>query len=401
VLVSYRRLRGAFFGICTLSLAAALCAGSAFSAPSAASPFKVMVITGINTNFNNNPGTPVAVAAAQAYINAHGGIGGRPLDVTVCNQQDSADIAAACARQAIDGNYDDVISASAYSTNTTPLLTAAQVPMIGSVAGNNVDFKSKFVFPLQPGVAAVVAGVPWYMITRLKMKRIASITTAVAQTAVNQQVIGAMIRAARGVNLGTTWTPLQVPDFAPWAAKIADQKPDGIFCGLATSQMLPFIAARAQFGMKAPCGNAVTAGIPPSVIANFPDGTILTSPLPFPGTTKALGDRLYLSQMAGQTPDKIYTNGTQYIWTTLYGLQALAKRVQGPVTRASMLKAARAATNKKPIDVLGVVKWTPGARGPAAYPNLPASTVFVYEVRDGKPVYRAKVDVWKFIGIAR
>jgi hypothetical protein len=62
-------------------------------------------------------------------------------------------------------------------------------------------------------------------------------------------------------------------------------------------------------------------------------------------------------------------------------------------------------TTKNPIDLFGVIKWTPGTRGPAAVPNNSNGSAFIaqYDPNTGtyKGLSKTPVDVWKFLGIAR
>ena len=65
-------------------------------------PIKVMTVTTLNAagpTYHNIANTANAYAD---YINARGGIGGRPLEVTVCDEMFDPAVAAACAREAVE-----------------------------------------------------------------------------------------------------------------------------------------------------------------------------------------------------------------------------------------------------------------------------------------------------------
>jgi len=84
----------------TTETAAASEAASEAPAELTGDPVKTMTITDINSPGAVYPNIHFSADAAQDYINATGGINGRPLEVINCDSQGTADGAATCARQA-------------------------------------------------------------------------------------------------------------------------------------------------------------------------------------------------------------------------------------------------------------------------------------------------------------
>jgi len=65
-------------------------------------PIKVMTIAPVNTNLPPYPNIPAAAEVYEQWINDRGGIAGRPLDVITCDDQGDPNVAADCARQAVE-----------------------------------------------------------------------------------------------------------------------------------------------------------------------------------------------------------------------------------------------------------------------------------------------------------
>ena len=105
---------------------------------------------------------------------------------------------------------------------------------------------------------------------------------------------------------------------------------------------------------------------------------------------------------ASQDPTDLVRDSAYVGWFSMWELYYLAKTIKGPVTNASMLKAARAATSKHPVDVMGY-KWAPGGKGPLAFPNAPSGLTYMMQPKDGayKMLTSKPFDMWKLLGIAR
>jgi ABC-type branched-subunit amino acid transport system substrate-binding protein len=89
--------------------------------------------------------------AAAAAINAAGGVNGHQVEITACNDQGNPNVAATCARTAVQGNYAAVLnSTTLYAASIMPLLEAGKIPAIGS-AITAPEFTSPMSFPVSGG----------------------------------------------------------------------------------------------------------------------------------------------------------------------------------------------------------------------------------------------------------
>jgi hypothetical protein len=142
----------------------ALVVTTAGAKPEQAQPFKIGMITGINVLQNNAPEFIAGGQAAAAAINKKGGLGGRPIQIDVCNMQNSSAGEAACARQMVDDKVDDVVEYNAQMATSLPITDAAGIPHIASQSFNPDDFYSKSVFPVtSPNKCMYVAALSYLL----------------------------------------------------------------------------------------------------------------------------------------------------------------------------------------------------------------------------------------------
>ncbi|MET8893598.1 ABC transporter substrate-binding protein [Streptomyces albogriseolus] len=112
-----------------------------------------------NTGATNRPGMPAFAEAYGRWVNARGGINGRPLRVLTCNERDDAVAAARCARRAVTENAVAVVgSYSQHGDAFLPTLEAAGIPYIGGYGLTHDEFTSPLSYPVNGGQPALLAG---------------------------------------------------------------------------------------------------------------------------------------------------------------------------------------------------------------------------------------------------
>ncbi|MFZ3568941.1 ABC transporter substrate-binding protein [Streptomyces sp. BH097] len=122
-------------------------------------PVTVMTWAPEKTKATNMPGMPAMARAYARWINAHGGIGGRPLKVLTCNDHNDSVDAARCARSAV--RHDAVAVVGSYSQHSNaflPPLESAGIPYIGGYGATEAEFTSPLSYPVNGGQAALLAG---------------------------------------------------------------------------------------------------------------------------------------------------------------------------------------------------------------------------------------------------
>ncbi|WP_282694872.1 ABC transporter substrate-binding protein [Streptomyces sp. CC208A] len=122
-------------------------------------PVTVMTWAPDETRATNMPGMPAMAQAYARWVNAQGGIDGHELRVLTCNEQNTPSGAAACARRAVREKAVAVVGS--YSQNGRAFmapLEAAGIPYIGGYGLTDDEFSSPLSYPVNGGLAALIAG---------------------------------------------------------------------------------------------------------------------------------------------------------------------------------------------------------------------------------------------------
>ena len=94
-----------------------------------------MTVTTLNAagpTYENIANTAKAYAE---YINARGGIAGRPLEVTVCDEQFDPAVATTCARQAVDEGMVSIVgSFTFFAESIVPVIAESSITWFGRAA---------------------------------------------------------------------------------------------------------------------------------------------------------------------------------------------------------------------------------------------------------------------------
>ncbi|MFF9059912.1 ABC transporter substrate-binding protein [Streptomyces sp. NPDC014882] len=141
------------------SLAAGCGLAPSVSGSSGDDPIVVMTWAPEGTAATNKPGMPAFARAYARWVNAHGGLNGRKLEVLTCNDHNNGVDAAKCARQAVKAGAVAVVgSYSQRSDAFLPHLEGAGIPYIGGYGVTNAEFTSPLSYPVNGGQPALLAG---------------------------------------------------------------------------------------------------------------------------------------------------------------------------------------------------------------------------------------------------
>ena len=101
-------------------------------------PIKVMTVTTLNAagpTYENIANTANAYAD---YINARGGIAGRPLEVTVCDEQFDPAVATTCARQAVEEDMVSIVgSFTFFAESIVPVIAESEHHVVRGVLSDH------------------------------------------------------------------------------------------------------------------------------------------------------------------------------------------------------------------------------------------------------------------------
>ncbi|MGK4584192.1 ABC transporter substrate-binding protein [Kitasatospora sp. HPMI-4] len=139
-------------------LATSACGGPAAAGADGGGDYTVMTWSSSGSGAADRHGvTDIAGAIGKTVFK--NGLGGRRLKVLTCNEQNTADGASACARQAVDAHVLAVIgSYSQYGDSFMPVLENARIPYLGGFGLSGADFSSPDSYPVAGGTPTLVAG---------------------------------------------------------------------------------------------------------------------------------------------------------------------------------------------------------------------------------------------------
>ncbi len=119
----------------------------------------VMTFAPQGTQATNMPGMPGMAKAYEAWVNSKGGISGHKLRVLTCNEKNTANGAADCARKAISEKAVAVVgSYSQHGRAFMAPLEAEGIPFIGGYGVSSEEFQSPFSYPVNGGQPVLLAG---------------------------------------------------------------------------------------------------------------------------------------------------------------------------------------------------------------------------------------------------
>ncbi|WP_030341834.1 ABC transporter substrate-binding protein [Streptomyces sp. NRRL S-1022] len=122
-------------------------------------PVKVMTWAPQDTDATNKPGMPAMARAYAKWVNSHGGVDGRRLEVLTCNDHNDSVGAAKCARRAAAENVVAVVgSYSQFGDSYLAPLEGAGIPYIGGYGVTNDEFTGAMSYPVNGGQPALLAG---------------------------------------------------------------------------------------------------------------------------------------------------------------------------------------------------------------------------------------------------
>jgi ABC-type branched-subunit amino acid transport system substrate-binding protein len=330
-------------------------------------------------------GSPEAVDAAQAIvkqINGSGGIKGAKLNLIICDDKESPNAAASCARTAISDHVAAVIAGVSINGQATlPILQAAKIPWITLQPATPLEYTSPVSFPLTRGSATLTPAQGAYMVQRGCTKvGILQGPTKAAQDSADQMAAGVQASGGTVVSLETIST--QTADVAP---AIATTLHAGAKCiGAATDpvQTVQILTAVHQSSnpniLQVSDGNLLSAALLP-VAGAAANGVVVMSGPYLPTDARLAAFHRLMAPYGTKT----VTAFAEYVFGGFEYFTDVAKQVRGQVTSASLL-AQLGKTGPVRLDILPepVGFQAPGpVRGFARIVNLDS---LAYKVQNDK-----------------
>jgi ABC-type branched-subunit amino acid transport system substrate-binding protein len=203
------------------------------------SPIKLVTFYQAKTGLAPDATLPDGAAAAVKEVNCAGGINGRPLSWSTCDDLGSNTQARTCATNAIN---DGVIAAVGTVTTEAniylPLFAQAGLPNIGAYANAAQDFTSTASFPIAAGPSNSPAAVTNALVRegakKISLAYIAGSSTLVASANAGLKPYGMSL-------VGSVAIPANAPDMAPYVASAEAHGADGVEIFTLATDIINFV----------------------------------------------------------------------------------------------------------------------------------------------------------------
>ena len=323
------------------------------------SPIKVMTIVPLSGNGVAYPEEAAAAQASAKYVNANGGVAGHPIDLTVCDDQNNPNGAAACGRKAVEEHAVAVVgSFSVYANEFMTALTAANIPYLAPccsfasqelAAPNSFNTTSGQLIYVGVGIAAGQANG--------QNGSIVNVQTAGPRTEFLNQLIQAGLKST-----GFTGTyknvviPAQATDYAPTVAQITNGS-STIILSIGQLQAKALLPALASAGAKQHLIGVAGNSMATSVVKANPDitnGATIVDYYPPLGSSdkwKPFKDAFAKYASSDQKSLDISNLGSEAEWIGMNILKQVGQGVTGDFTASNLLAALKKTTS---VDTGGV-----------------------------------------------
>jgi len=331
-------------------------------------PIKLMTVTTLNAAGPTYQNIANTAKAYETYINARGGIAGRPLEVIVCDEQFDPAVAATCARQAVEEEVVAVVgSFTFFSESIVPVIEKSSISWFGPCRPiTPSELTSKYSFPIgnQPMYAV---GAIKHAIEVDKCEKLNAVIIDGAQVFL-PPMENAM--KAYGKKFGEIVTISGVAqDYSAEVAKATA----GVDCVATVISETPYITwntAWTQSGTTArqygPQGNLNEVSAKGNEEST--DGDVIAGMYPDISTDAWSEFRLALDEAGLDTTTVDYNSlGGMGTWAAYVGFKMIAETISGEITATSFFEAA---SNTSSLDLGGMVpildftkEWTDGLAG--------------------------------------
>lgn len=385
-----RRGLAVALGLTTAGLSLAAC-GSDDNTIDSANTIVVGAAFPIDSSILAYPEAKLGLEAAVKAVNKAGGVGGKDVELSLCDTKFDVNAETACARGFVKDKVSAVIDPLFFaSTNGQPteIITKAGIPIIGAIGLAPAELTNPLVYLLGSGLpgwqygavaAAVNAGA-----TKI------SILASVGPSSEYSAAIAADALKLGGIEPVNTVVADSTadPTLATAAAKAVAGGTDAVVFAMLPQDMPKAIVAIRQSGYDGIL-SASTAALPEPVIKALgpaADGILLTSDgTAFLTDAENPGIKEFESEMATYSPDGELNDVSMQMWASLKLFAAVTDKAA--TTDASGVADALNSL-KDPVDLQLLAPYSiEGVESPLEqYPRLLNPTVVYGTVKDGAPV---------------
>ncbi len=206
----------------------AACGGDGDAAGGPA-PIKIAAIAALSGGVSSNPEYGEGAKAAVAAINAKGGVNGRRLDLTLCDNHQNATDSANCYRKILAD--EDIVAIAGGSDNyhdaSKAQIDAAKIPIIGQYPVSGFDFTDPLAFNVNGATAVGFHGLAQDVIAG-GAKRIGLVTLDIPTADIIRKSVGDVLDKAGAQVVSNVQIAPSTADLSAPAQQVTRQNPDAV-----------------------------------------------------------------------------------------------------------------------------------------------------------------------------
>ena len=349
-------------------------------------PILVMVEAPVDSQILSYPNIPETARLYAEWINAKGGIKGRPLEILVCDDKADAGEAAACARTAVEEKV--VANVGGFTLDVgqgIEIYEENDVAWFGVCCPlRDQEFKSPNSFPL-----GFVNAFPTAAAVKMVEDDCTDIVGIFGDDAANVPQIAAWENGFKSVGedpsiARNVLIPLTPGDYSAQAAQVGDA--DCVFGQVGQANWPSILTAFEGVGI-APRLYGPQGNLDETIVAQFPEATEGAFVIGvYPNLTSPVWDDFRFAIDTYDADPELNYNSLAGLgtWTAFTAFTLVVEAMEGEINNATFLAAAQATTNLDTGGMIGVVDFTTEYEGGGGeIPRIFNRSLFYDVVTDG------------------
>ncbi|MEV4377452.1 ABC transporter substrate-binding protein [Streptosporangium sp. NPDC049644] len=315
-------------------------ASTASATSSEAASLKLVGILTVSAPSVGFPDQAAAIEAAVSAVNEAGGIAGRKVELTVCNDQADPNVSAKCAQDAVGQGAIAVIGGlSVGGSGMVPVLEQAGIPLLSHPI-NPLEFASKISWPIPGGTPVSFSGAAIGLVKTYGCKKVDAITQSLPSSIASADFADAGLKSL-GMNLNAKIAvPTTNADYGPPVAQVVSNGADCVVLALPPGEAGKAIAALGSGAPGVKVGLAA-ASLTQALIDQVGKAAedVLLSDSFLPVNSDEAGMVAFRDAMTKYKPDAKPTSAGVVVWSAVAAVKAAAESVQGTIDAASVQEA--------------------------------------------------------------
>ena len=346
------------------------------------SPVKIGVIYTNDNPLGDSPEIADAAEAAQSYINAHGGMGGRPLQIQTCNEMNNPQADIQCATSFVNGGQISVLGLGGlWGENGLSVIEKAGI-VNQTIAISGPEFSSPLAYPFNGELVTGGNAIAKYAAARGDTS-VACVYRDVASLKQGcVQYFADRAKAAGIKNVTLIAIPPSATDLTQYVQQVAQSKAQLVYSDASEPDNILMIQDAQQLGVNTTWALPGDSARPDffNTLKGLADGTLFYADQKFPTETSDPDVALFNQVMKQYKPNALIDSTSVEAFSTLMTLKALADRIGGAnMTKTGLVQALN---TLKPLHEFMGPTLTSSTHIPG-YPHAYHTGAYVYQSKNG------------------